>query len=92
MICYSKTSEDGIDAILVVVNLDNTQPQSCWIQLRLDYLGVPWDATFEVEDLLTAERYQWKEWCYVALPPEQPAHILRVVPLAAPFAPTTLSA
>lgn len=67
------------DTILVVVNLDNTAAQAGWLQLRLDKLGVPWNSTFEVEDLLTGARYTWKEWSHVALQPEQPAHIFRVL-------------
>ncbi|HLI77013.1 MAG TPA: alpha-1,4-glucan--maltose-1-phosphate maltosyltransferase, partial [Acidobacteriaceae bacterium] len=79
ILCYSKSSEDGLNTILVVVNLDPTAEQTAWMQLRLDHLGVPWDAEFEVEDLLTGARFTWKEWCYVALKPELPAHVLRVV-------------
>ena len=80
VMCYSKASEDGSNAVLVVVNLDATAEQTAWMQLRLDVLGVPWGAEFEVEDLLTGAQFTWKEWCYVALTPELPAHVLRVVP------------
>ena len=79
IVCYSKSGEDGADAILVAVNLNPISEETAWIQLRLDWLGVPWGAAFEVEDLLTGQRYNWKEWSYVALRPEQPAHILRVI-------------
>ncbi len=78
VICYSKTSEDGQDAVIVALNLDPKAEQTAWIQLRLDWLDIPWKSEFEVEDLLTGAAYTWKEWCYVALKPEQPAHILRV--------------
>ena len=80
VMCYSKASEDGANVVLVVVNLDNTAAQTAWINLRLDHLGVPWGAAFDVEDLLTGARYAWSEWSYVALRPELPAHVLRVVP------------
>ncbi len=83
IMCYSKTSADGGDAVLVAVNLDPKAEQTAWMQLRLDWLGVPWGSAFEVEDLLTGDRFTWKEWCYVALKPEQPAHILRVIAPAA---------
>lgn len=92
IMCYSKSSEDGRNTILTVVNLDNTAEQTTWIQLRLDHLGVPWGAEFEVEDLLTGNRFTWKEWCYVALKPELPAHVLRVIPPATSSTTTTLSA
>ena len=80
IMCYSKSSEDGLNTILVAVNLDPTSEQTARIQLRLDHLGVPWDAEFEVEDLLTGARYTWTERSYVALRPELPAHVLRVIP------------
>ena len=83
VMCYSKSDEDGTNAILIVINLDNTAEQTAWIQLRLDYLGIPWGAEFKVQDLLTGELYTWKEWSYAALSPKQPAHILRVLPPAA---------
>jgi starch synthase (maltosyl-transferring) len=89
VMCYSKASEDGSNVVLVAINLDNTADQTAWIQLRLDYLGVPWGEAFEVEDLLTGARYLWKEWSYVALRPEMPAHVLRVrrgAPVSAPAA------
>ncbi len=92
IMCYSKASEDGENTILVVVSLDTKAEQTAWIQLRLDYLGVPWGADFEVEELLTGARYTWKEWCHVILRPELPAHVLRVVPPVVPVALTTLSA
>ncbi len=82
IMCYSKASEDGSNTVVVVVNLDTTGEQTAWMQLRLDHLGVPWGAEFEVEDLMTGRRFTWKEWCYVALRPETPAHVLRVVPVS----------
>ncbi len=92
IMCYSKSSEDGTNVVLTVVSLDTEAEQTAWIRLGLSHLGVPWDAAFEVEDLLTGARYDWKEWCYVALKPGQPAHILRVVPPVVPVTTTTLSA
>ena len=79
VMCYSKTAAEGGDVVVVAVNLDPKAEQTAWMQLRLDWLGVPWGSAFEVEDLLTGSRFTWKEWCYVALTPEQPAHILRVI-------------
>ncbi len=79
MLCYSKRTADGRNAIVVVVNLDPKAQQAAWMQLRLDQLGVPWGEAFAVEDLLTGAHYTWKEWSYAALRPELPAHVLRVV-------------
>ena len=79
IMCYSKASEDGTNVILVALNLDSLNEQTAWIQLALDKLGVPWNESFEVEDLLTGARHTWKEWSYVALSPTRPAHIFKVL-------------
>ena len=63
----------------MVVNLDPRAEQTDWMQLRLDKMNLPWDQEFEVEDLLTGQRFTWKEWSYAALKPELPAHVLRIV-------------
>ncbi|HEY0873740.1 MAG TPA: alpha-1,4-glucan--maltose-1-phosphate maltosyltransferase [Vicinamibacterales bacterium] len=88
LICYSKRSEDGTDLILVIVNLDPFHMQHGFVQLPLASWGLTPDATLQVEDLLSGERYFWRgEWNYVRLdPPVQPAHILRVH-LTAPLPP-----
>ena len=80
VLCYSKSTADGTDTVIVAINLDTNAEQTTWIKLAMDQLGLPYEAMFEVEDLLTGQRFRWKEWSYVALQPSQPAHILRVLP------------
>ena len=92
ILCYSKSNEDGTNVVLVAINLDNTAEHTAWLNLQLEALGVPWGADFEVEDLLTGSRWTWKEWSYIALKPDLPAHILRIVPPVVPVAATTLPA
>jgi starch synthase (maltosyl-transferring) len=79
LLCYSKRSGDN--RILVAVNLDPTQEQAGWIDLDLKELAIPHNQDFEIEDLLTGIRYQWRDRSnYVALRPEvMPAHIFRIV-------------
>ncbi|HEY4359249.1 MAG TPA: alpha-1,4-glucan--maltose-1-phosphate maltosyltransferase, partial [Acidobacteriaceae bacterium] len=80
LLCYSKSTDDGSNTILTVVNLDPKHEQSGWLDLRMDKLDLPWQGSFEVEDLLTGVRYSWKDqWNYVALKPGRPAHVLRIV-------------
>jgi starch synthase (maltosyl-transferring) len=81
LLVYSKSTADGSNTILVVVNLDPRAEQSGWIDLAMDKLGLPWQGSFEVEDLLTGARYRWKDqWNYVALRPEvMPAHVFRIL-------------
>jgi starch synthase (maltosyl-transferring) len=79
ILCYSKS--DGDNRILVAVNLDPTQEQAGWIDLDLKQLAVPHNENYEIEDLLTNVRYQWRDRSnYVALRPDvMPAHIFRLV-------------
>jgi starch synthase (maltosyl-transferring) len=81
LLVYSKSTADGSNTILVVVNLDPRAEQSGWIDLAMDKLGLSWQGSFEVEDLLTGARYTWKDqWNFVALRPEaMPAHVFRIL-------------
>ena len=79
ILCYSKSTADGSNTVIVAINLDTAAEQTAWIKLAMDPLGLPYEASFDVEDMLTGERYRWKEWCYVALKPSHPAHILLVL-------------
>jgi starch synthase (maltosyl-transferring) len=81
LIAYSKTSPDGRDVVLVVVNLDPQNMQHGFVQLPLAAWGFTPHATVEVADLLSGERYFWRgEWNYVRLDPQdRVAHVLHVV-------------
>jgi starch synthase (maltosyl-transferring) len=59
VIAYSKTTEELDNVILTVVNLDPHHVQSAWVSLGLDDLGIASDEAFQVQDLVTAERYLW---------------------------------
>ena len=80
LLCYSKSTPDYGNTILVAINLDPTQEQAGWIDLDLGKLAVPYNRNFDVEDLLTGKHYQWHDRSnYVALRPDTtPAHIFRV--------------
>ena len=84
LICYSKSTDDLANVMLVVVNLDPRNRHSGWTALDLAALGVAGGA-FEVHDLLTDARYRWSgARNFVELrPTELPAHVFRVRPLAA---------
>jgi starch synthase (maltosyl-transferring) len=81
LLVYSKRSADGSSAVLVAVNLDSRNVQSGWVNLALDRLGLPWGASFALEDLLTGANYTWNgEWNFIKLDPAtMPAHIFRIV-------------
>jgi starch synthase (maltosyl-transferring) len=85
LICYSKSTVDRGNVILVVVNLDPFLVQAGWVALDLAVLGLAADDTFEVYDLLADHSYRWPgSRNYVSLrPAEAPAHVFRVLPTAA---------
>ncbi len=79
LICYSKSTPDFENTVLVVVNLDSVNEQAGWTNLDLDRLGVEFNERFLVEDLLNGASYTWKDRNYVVLRPGvEPAHIFRV--------------
>jgi starch synthase (maltosyl-transferring) len=80
LICYSKTTDDLSNVIVVIVNLDSFHRQTGWVNLDLTVLGLKADREFPVHDLLGEGRYLWQgSRNYVELTPESlPAHILRV--------------
>jgi starch synthase (maltosyl-transferring) len=79
ILCYSKSTADGANTILAIVNLDAKNEQACFLELNLTELNLADGASFEVEDLLTGVKYQWNGTRnYVAIRPGVPAHIFRV--------------
>ncbi len=80
LICYSKTTEDLSNAIVVVVNLDYHWTQSGWVELPLEELGLDAQQPYQVHDLLTDARFLWHgPRNYVELDPHVvPAHVFRL--------------
>lgn len=77
IIAFSKSSQDGMNQVLVVVNLDPHYKQSGFITLPLDELGLDPRQPYQAHDLLTDARYLWQgDRNYVELDPYTiPAHI-----------------
>ncbi len=80
LLCYSKTSEEDLNTVLVVVNLDLQHRQAGWVRLDLAALGLEEDVPFQVEDALSGSRYLWQGAVnYVELDPASiPGHLFRV--------------
>jgi starch synthase (maltosyl-transferring) len=80
LIAYSKSSRDGSNTVLTIVNLDPFYTQSGWVTLDLDRLGLSSGVSFPVHDLLSGQTYQWQgRDNYVELSPDKlPAHIFRI--------------
>ncbi len=81
LLCYSKSTANFGNTILIAVNLDPFHEQTGWTDLDLDAIGVLAQRDFAVEDLLNGKNYMWRDRRnYVALQPGiQPAHIFRIV-------------
>jgi starch synthase (maltosyl-transferring) len=80
LIAYSKTTEDGTDSVLTIVNLDPHNRHTGWIELHLAALGVEATKPFQVHDLLSGARFLWQgSRNFIALDPSHtPAHIFRI--------------
>jgi len=80
IIIYSKMTDDLLNIIVVVVNLDPYHTQSAWVDLSLDMLHLDQRAPYQMHDLLTDARYVWRgPRNYVELSPQRlPAHIFCV--------------
>ena len=77
IIAYSKISDDLLNIIVVVVNLDPYHVQSGWVDLPLDVFHLDPRQPYQMHDLLTDARYVWRgPHNYVELNPQLlPAHI-----------------
>lgn len=77
IIAFSKSSVDGSNQVLVVVNLDPHYKQSGFITLPLEELSLDPRQPYQAHDLLTDARYLWQgSRNYVELNPKTvPAHI-----------------
>ncbi len=80
LLCYSKTSEDLDNMVLMVVNLDPHHTHSGWISLPLDELGLDPYIPFQVHDLISGSYYLWNgSHNYVEVDPGvMPAHLFRI--------------
>jgi starch synthase (maltosyl-transferring) len=82
IICYTKADLKAGNRLIIAVNLDVFNTQSASVRLPLQALGLPYEGSFKVRDLLSGNVYTWEgEWQYVELNPYQmPAHIFRIEP------------
>jgi starch synthase (maltosyl-transferring) len=80
LICYSRTSEDLTEMLLIIVNLDPHYTQTGWIELTLDDFKLDETHAYQVHDLLSDERFLWHgPKNFVELNPgTAPAHIFQL--------------
>ncbi len=71
ILAYTKSTNDGSNQVLVVVNLDPHHAQGGILELELERLGVDPEMPYQVHDLLTDARYLWNgPRNFVALDPK----------------------
>jgi len=80
LIAYVKHDPASDNTLLTVVNLDPHHAQSGWLDLDLTLLDIDADSVFQVHDLLSDQRYQWRgSRNYVLLEPwRMPAHVFKL--------------
>lgn len=80
LICFSKSSADQSQVILVVVNLDPRHKQSGFVELPLRDLDLDETHPYQVHDLLSDSRFLWHgPRNYVELSPQiTPAHVFQI--------------
>lgn len=80
LLAYLKTTDDLSNIILVVVNLDQHNQQSGYVQVPKDKLKLSDKINLKLKDLITDEHYMWtQEWNFVSLNPHKmPFHLFQV--------------
>jgi starch synthase (maltosyl-transferring) len=59
LLCFSKKTEDPMNVIVVVVNLDPHHSQSGWVELDTESLNLDSQQPYQMHELLTNARYLW---------------------------------
>ncbi|MBF0319623.1 MAG: alpha-1,4-glucan--maltose-1-phosphate maltosyltransferase [Nitrospirae bacterium] len=77
---YGKVSPDNKNIVLVVVNLDPFQTHNSMVYIPLEDLGIGYDETYELQNLINGERKLCKgEEFFVTLNPDwEPAFVFRL--------------
>jgi starch synthase (maltosyl-transferring) len=80
LLAYSKTSDDGRNVVVTVVNLDPHNVQSGMVYLDPESIGVEATHPFQMHDLLSNQRFLWEgQSHYIRLDPHSvPAHVFVV--------------
>ncbi|MFZ1287952.1 MAG: maltotransferase domain-containing protein [Candidatus Phosphoribacter sp.] len=83
IMCFSKSRvlPDGRrDTVIVVANLDPHSTRETEITLDMPALGLDWNDSFQVHDLVTGATWDWTQHAYARLGADtEPVHILELV-------------
>ncbi len=82
LLCYSKQTRNRDNTIVIAINLDWHHRHGSRVWLDLEQLGLDWNATYDLNDLIDGSRYTWHGTeGYVELDPHiMPVHVFRLEP------------
>jgi starch synthase (maltosyl-transferring) len=80
LIAYSKSSPDGSNVVVCIVNLDPHHTHSGWIELDMSVFGVEPRQAYQMHDLISDAYYLWNgPRNYVSLDPLRcPVHVMQL--------------
>lgn len=78
LLAYVKTTPDGSNTVVCVVNLDPHHTQSGWLELDLSAFGLEAGQSYQLHDVISGARYLWQGGRnYIALDPRRmPVHVM----------------
>jgi starch synthase (maltosyl-transferring) len=80
MIAYAKTSADGANTVVCVVNLNPHHTQSGWVEIDLAAFGMQANQAYQLHDLVSGAHFLWHGTRnFVSLDPQRtPVHIMEL--------------
>jgi starch synthase (maltosyl-transferring) len=80
LIAYAKSTADGSNTVVCVVNLDPHHTQSGWVELDIAAFGLQPDQAYQLHDLIGGAHYLWHgARNYVSLDPlRTPVHLMEL--------------
>jgi starch synthase (maltosyl-transferring) len=80
LLCYGKSTEEGENSLIIVVNLDPFHTQSGWVKIPVQELGLGEHQPYLVHDLIGDDKYIWEgDRNFVEINPQvMPGNIFRV--------------
>jgi starch synthase (maltosyl-transferring) len=80
LLAYAKTSVDGTNTVVCVVNLDPHHTQSGWVEIDLAAFGMQPGQAYQLHDLISGAHFLWHDARnYVSLDPQRaPVHVMEL--------------
>jgi starch synthase (maltosyl-transferring) len=80
LLAYAKSTADGSNTVVCVVNLDPHHTQSGWVEIDIAAFGLQPDQAYQLHDLISGAHYLWHgARNYVSLDPQRaPAHVMQL--------------